>query len=204
MRFVLVLRSGPEYKPEHVYALADNILKFHPDAKISCLSDLNLSHPKVERIPLLHYWPRWFSKIELFRPGLFEGPTLYLDLDTVVIDRIDVDCNHFTMLPDVYKKRSYGSGAMCWTHPPTQIYERFKERDRYFISAYNVSKRWGDQAFIRDYLGYRPRVFGEEFRSYKVHCKDSVPCGTKVVYFHGKPRPFEVDLSHITSPLNPV
>lgn len=193
MRFALVLRSGPEYKPEHVYRLAENIREFHPGAEIVCLSDQLVSHPHVTRIPLVHYWPGWWSKIELFRPGLFEGPTLYLDLDTVIVDKIDVDCTAFTMLQDVYKRSSYGSGAMAWTHPPTHLYETFKARHRYFISAYNVTKRWGDQAFIRDYLDDTPRTFDNQFRSYKVHCQSKIPQGTSVVYFHGRPRPWEVN-----------
>lgn len=194
MQFALVLKSGPEYKQKHVYSLADNILKFHPNAKISCLSDLNLTHPKVERIPLIHYWPKWFSKIELFRSGIFEEPTLYLDLDTIIIDKLNIDFSEFTMLPDVYNRNGVGSGAMCWTDPPTHIYERFKSRDKFYISAYNVKKRWGDQAFIRDHLGFKPRKFGSDFRSYKVECRKKVPRGTKVIYFHGLPRPWNISL----------
>lgn len=199
MRFAMVLRSGPEYKPEHVSTLADNILQFHPGSDIVCLSDLNIHHPKVERIPIIHHWPKWFSKIELFRPGLLEGPTLYLDLDTVIVDKISIDCNVFTMLQDVYRRAGVGSGAMCWTHPPTHVYEKFKERPRYYASAYNVPKRWGDQAFIRDHLGDTPRVFDNQFRSYKVHCQEKIPQGTSVVYFHGRPRPFDIDLDGFLS-----
>jgi hypothetical protein len=197
MQFALVLKSGPEYKREHVYRLADNILAHHPGSNIVCLSDLTLSYPSIERIPLSHYWPGWWSKIELFRPGLLTGPTLYLDIDTVVVDKINVDPASFTMLPDVYNRGSYGSGAMAWTHPPTHIYEKFKERHRYFISAYNVPKRWGDQAFIRDHLGQTPNLFDDQFRSYKVHCKNRIPPSTSVVYFHGRPRPWDVDFNEL-------
>ncbi|MCC7346231.1 MAG: hypothetical protein IT538_02430, partial [Variibacter sp.] len=42
-----------------------------------------------ERIPLVMGWPGFFSKIELFRPGLFRGPVLYFDLDTVIHRNID-------------------------------------------------------------------------------------------------------------------
>ncbi|KKK78135.1 hypothetical protein LCGC14_2846620, partial [marine sediment metagenome] len=50
-----------------------------------CLS--NVEGP-CERIPLLHNWPGYWSKIELFRPGIFEDRVLYLDLDLVVLESL--------------------------------------------------------------------------------------------------------------------
>jgi hypothetical protein len=51
-----------------------------------CLSNVDVP---CERIPLVHDWPGWWSKIELFRPNLFEDRVLYLDLDLVVLNRLD-------------------------------------------------------------------------------------------------------------------
>lgn len=195
MRIACVLKQGPEFKAGHLYALADSILK-HNDFPIDCLTDCEINHPGINAIPLQHKWPKWWSKIELFRPGLFNGPTLYLDIDTVVIGKIEIETNRFTMLPDVYRDGDFGSGVMAWNKPPDHIYHRFLNRPAQHMARYRTRSRWGDQAFIRDHLGEKPATFGPEFRSYKVHCNNGVPKDTRVVYFHGKPRPWQVSLKH--------
>lgn len=196
MQIVCVLKTGGEYKPEHVSALADGILKYNPCARIRCLTDDQISDSRVEPVPLKHNWPKWWGKIELFRPGICIGPTLYLDLDTVVIGEIEFNLERFTMLPDVYRKGDFGSGVMAWRKTPEHIYHRFMKNPARNMAIYRTRDRWGDQAFIRDNLGEIPNTFGPHFRSYKVHCQNAVPEDTRVVYFHGRPRPWQVNLRY--------
>lgn len=191
MQVACVLKRGPEYRPEHVYALADSILA-HNDLPIVCLTDADIDHPGIKKIPLKHGWAGWWSKLELFR--VCHEPTLYLDIDTVVIGKLPQIGPRFTMLADVYKPGDFGSGVMSWQHCPVHLYEKFNKAAQWYMTRYKTRRNWGDQGFIRDYLGARPDVFGPEYRSYKVYCKERVPLGTKVVYFHGKPRPWEVKL----------
>ena len=194
MEIACVLKGGGEFKPVHLYALADSIIQHNPEAKIRCLTNVDIDHEHVEALPLQHNWPRWWSKIELFRPGNFPGPTLYLDLDTVVVGRIEIEIGRFTMLQDVYRKGDFGSGVMSWKKPPEHVYHAFAKDPQRHMLSYRTRNKWGDQAFIRDHLGEKPATFGQQFRSYKVHCKDGVPEDTRVVYFHGKPRPWQVSL----------
>lgn len=195
MQIVCVLKSGPEFTSDHVYALVDGLLEHNMDAQVVCLTDVEFCHPRVKTIPLQHGWNGWWSKMELFRPGVCEGPTLYLDLDTAVVGSLSgLSIEGFTMLPNVYRPGDFGSGIMAWQESPHHIYEAFSKRPEYYMAQYRTTAKWGDQGFIRDHLGYKPRVFGSEFRSYKAHCKSRVPENTKVVYFHGKPRPWEVQL----------
>lgn len=191
MRVACVLKSGPEYKPVHVHELAESILA-HNDVRIDCYTDCAINHPGVNEIPLVHGWPGWWSKIELFRECA--GPTLYLDLDTVVLGELPQIGKNFSMLPDVYRSGDFGSGVMSWQKTPVHLYETFINCPEHFMGSYRSRRNWGDQAFIRDYLRETPSTFGDEFRSYKAHCRKKVPRGTKVVYFHGKPRPWEVKL----------
>lgn len=195
MQIACVLKAGGEYRPDHVYALADSILKHNPLAQIGCLTDAELSHPGITPLPLRHCWPGWFSKLELFRPGLFDAPTLYLDLDTVVVGKLPPIGPAFTMLADVYRRGDYGSGVMSWRRAPQHVYHAFAARPAYYMQHYRTRENWGDQAFIRDHLGAVPSTFGNEYRSYKVYCRQQVPAGTRVVYFHGKPRPWQVTLN---------
>lgn len=191
MQIACVLRSGGEYNAHHVCLLADSILA-HNNVPIVCLSDVNFYHPGVEVRPLLHKWQGWWSKIELFRE--FTGPTLYLDLDTVVIGRLPAIGKKFTMLRDVYRSNDFGSGVMSWASSHAWLYENFLRQPSYYINRYRTRRNWGDQGYMRDYLGHVPELFGDEYRSYKVHCAERVPAGTSVVYFHGKPKPWEVEL----------
>jgi hypothetical protein len=52
-----------------------------------CLTDV--TDVTCERIALTTDWPGFYAKLELFRPGLFHGPVLYFDLDTVIHRNID-------------------------------------------------------------------------------------------------------------------
>lgn len=193
MQIACVLKSGREFWPEHVSNLADSILE-HNDLPILCLTDQVIDHPAVKVVPLQHDWPKWWAKIELFRPGVCPGPTLYLDLDTAVVGKIPPITDKFTMLRDVYQGTNYGSGVMSWQECPTRIYDAFVRDPQGHQIRYSTRVNWGDQGFIRDHVGVTPEVFGPEYRSYKVHCQSQVPEGTKVVFFHGKPRPWQVNL----------
>jgi len=84
-----VLRSGGKFDSEYVRKLRDGVLRFaNVPHRFVCLSDVDVP---CERIPLEHNWPGWWSKIELFRPGVIKAPMLYLDLDTIVIGSLYQD-----------------------------------------------------------------------------------------------------------------
>ena len=50
-----------------------------------CLSNVEVP---CERIPLINNWPGYWSKVELFRPNIFKGRVLYLDLDVLVMQNL--------------------------------------------------------------------------------------------------------------------
>ena len=77
-----VLRSGGPYDASYVARLRDGVERHLPSARFVCLSDVEVP---CERIPLATSWPRNWAKIELFTPGLWDGPVLFIDLDTDVV-----------------------------------------------------------------------------------------------------------------------
>ncbi|WP_279478840.1 hypothetical protein [Aureimonas sp. SK2] len=79
-----VLRGGGRYDALWVERLARGVRRHAPAfRRVLCLTDTDLAVEGVERVPLRHDWPVWWSKMEAFRPGLSEGTTVLCDLDTV-------------------------------------------------------------------------------------------------------------------------
>lgn len=191
---VSVLRSGGSYGPEHVYRLQQQVERYMPDVAFVCLSDVEL---KCTTVPLIFKWPGWWSKIELFRPGLFDGQVVYIDLDTTVRGSFDpVFKTSFTMLRDFYKRHDYGSGLMAWNgSAPKGVFDQFCKDPQAHMKKYRTPSRWGDQGFIRDYAD-DIKCFGDNdgIVSYKVHCKDGVPDAANIVCFHGTPKPWDVEI----------
>lgn len=88
MMRVICVNVGPRYGPEWVHRLrgmvARNLKLPH---EFCCLTDRQIDGvPCVQATSGLQ---GWWSKVELFRPGLFPGVNLYLDLDVIVTARID-------------------------------------------------------------------------------------------------------------------
>jgi len=193
---VTVLKTGGEYTAEHAWRLFRQIEDTTPDVRLACLSD---DPTAPYRIPLEHDWPGWWSKIELFRAGLFDGPVVFLDLDTDVVgDLRNLIRPDFTMLSDFYRPQQPASGLMAWMgDAPNEVYCAFSKAPDANRAAYRSGRRWGDQGFIRDKLHQQPERFGSEAVSYKKHCRPAgqVPSGAVVVCYHGKPRPWDCDAS---------
>lgn len=195
---VCVLKSGGDYGPEYVRKLRDGVAKHCTiPHRFVCLSDVEVP---CERIPLKHGWPGWWSKLEMFRPGVITGKTLYLDLDTVITGPLDAVATipyEFAMLNIREKDTMVGnSGAMWFASPQTHVYERFVEKPEFWIDFHvkNAHNRYmGDQAFISDCFEDIPKLHHALpgfFKSYKYdHCENRVPAGCSVVCFGGPPRP---------------
>jgi hypothetical protein len=189
-----VLKTGEEYTPEWVRKLRDavdrNLTVPHT---FKCLADVDVP---CERIPLRHSWPGWWSKIELFR--VVEGPTLYIDLDTVITGSLDylVSNEDFMMLRNFHVPEFVGSGVMWFGKSFRNVYDRFCEKPFKWID-YHERKRdgpyLGDQAFIWESFGRNVKQLPmERIKSYKFHCKEGLPKDTSIVCFHGPPKLTEV------------
>lgn len=188
-----VLRSGGEFRPEHVARLKAMCERFVPHERFVCLSDVEVP---CERIELLHAWPRWWGKCELFRPKLLDGPTLYFDLDTTITAPFSVPLKvgDFWMLRDFYEyerrgKSTPASGVMAWHGRFTAIYESLRVR-----SSPPTAAEW-DQRHIAQFVrakllqAHLPGIY-----SYKAHIRGKpMPADARVICYHGQPRPWAVE-----------
>jgi hypothetical protein len=202
----LVLRSGGDFNFGHAHRLACSIAaNLTLPHRIVLLSDQG---PEFEsevfrHVRLAHDWPKWWSKLELFRPGLFEegARVLFFDLDTVIAGNLDELARTpfpFAGLRDFYFPDRFASGVMSFIacSEISELYGTFREQPELYMG-----RAGGDQRFIRDaWIGAGRRFsflqdsFPGQIVSFKVHTRPGargLPAGARVLCFHGFPRPWE-------------
>ena len=185
-----VLRSGGEYGPKDVNRLRDGVAEYLPGARFVCLVDMALLN--VEYAYLHHDWPGWWAKIELFRPGLFSGRVLYIDLDTAVVgplhDIAAVDAP-FVALADFNEPRRLQSSVLAWDAGVGEaIYRDFvPQADAIMATPSWSDQHWMDAVLRGKYARWQDVVPGQVV-SWKRHCRDGVPNGARLVCFHGRPK----------------
>jgi hypothetical protein len=193
-----VLRSGGEYKPEHVERLRRQMFKTTPSLRLDCLTDLD-GVPRS--YPLEHGWPGWWSKLEICRPG-FVGPLLYIDLDTTVVRDMAPLVRHTThsiVLRDYFRNGSaVQSSFMLLTEADRRtVWQHFIREPDALMERY---RRGGDQLVFERLLGKRALRWQDRYPGQVVGYKSElrkgrrVPGpGTRVIIYHGRPRPWDVE-----------
>lgn len=199
-RILTVLRSGGEYGPEHVRRLRDQVnLYAGPEHEFVCLTDVPEHMPDVQTQVLLHGWPGWWAKMEMFRCA---GPCLYLDLDSTIVGDLrpvlDVVARHrFVACRNfMHPETGIQSSVMGWSGSSHHhLTLRFGEDPERHMSENQTRKYWGDQGFLNRYVAdsvYFQDLLPGAMVSYKVDVLKvgRVPEGARVVVFHGQPRPW--------------
>ena len=184
-----VCKSGGEYRAEHVDRLRGQCDRHAAGVPFLCLDDDALEHG----------WPGWWSKIEAFK---IKGPVLYMDLDTTVRGDLSpllamAEQHEFIALRDFNPAhREMGSGIMAWSGDMTRIYDAFTQDPAGHMARCTTSRHWGDQGFIEPLTPgrkYWQDLLPGAVVSYKKHCLDGIPEGARVICYHGKPRPWDVE-----------
>ncbi len=161
----------------------------------------------------------WWYKLFLFKPdnGL-SGRVFYLDLDTAVvgnIDKIAGTASDFITLRDFYvayrdpKKvtDAVGSGLMAWTagnhaqlwnefiKNPEEVMRVHPSGDQMWIQKNQKERKYWQDLFPNQIVSFKAHIAGRtnKDRWYK---NTSLPKNTRIVCFHGPPRPHEVANSH--------
>lgn len=202
-----VLKSGGDFDRRWVDALELSIWdKITEPHRFVCLTDsqdiLLTDRISVRCEPLLKGWPGWWSKIELFRPGLFpEGePVLFFDLDTVILrdithlaGAIDTD---LVLLRDFYRlQTAWGSGVMGWTAGQFEnIWRQFEAAPGLYMNKFRSDQHFINWLVSSDLVRFWQDEFPGHLVSYKVHCTEKIPAAAHLVCFHGKPRPHEIQV----------
>lgn len=194
-----VLKTGGDFDERYVINLKRSLDRnLTHSFKFVCLTDLP-EIKEVETIRLSNGHPGWWSKIELFRPGLVATERiLYFDLDTLILKNID---DLLTLGGDFYglrpwnranrEKGNCASGIMAWKNG---TYD-------FLYGEFDADKinRLGDQVYISAALKAHGGTFtplqdaAPGIYSYKRECRQGgPPRGARIVCFHGRPRVHEV------------
>lgn len=188
MTVACVLRSGGIYTAEWVHTLKRGLNRWLPSEwDFRVLSDSGGFGQWGSRLE--YGFPGWWSKLELFRPGLFDGPVLYLDLDTLPVGDLSEIAQYegpFAMLSDFYRPTYAESGVMAFTPgaeteriweafiaDPFKSMKQFRQDGR-FIAAHSNPERLQD-------------LFSGIY-SFKVHCRNGPPSDARLVCAHGRPK----------------
>lgn len=114
-----------------------------------CLSDCEVP---CERIPLDTQGNGWWAKIQLFKPGLFTGPTLYFDLDTVICDNIDelviTAVSQKSFIMERAPNQISSSAIMFWNGDYSEIYKKYMADPVHYETLFSKAPLVGDQAMI--------------------------------------------------------
>lgn len=198
-------RPGGGYTDEYVYNLQRAVARYvQVPHRFVCLTDQRL---KCETIPLVTRWPGWWTKLELFRPRLFDGPVVYLDLDTVLVSDItDIVTEAYDFACATNWKGGgahISSAVMAWNGllDLSHIFTSFRLEMR---REYETWQFWGDQGHVQRFLGRPFEDLLARWPKRIVHTKTHIwnsrratpaaaPAGASIVCFSGKPRPHELD-----------
>lgn len=221
-----VLRASKDFTPEYVIRLYEGVREYWTgDLDFLCLTDTPINHPAIREVALAWRWPRYWSKLELFRPDI-PGDLLHFDLDTIIcgdLDDIGAVRRH-TMLRRLKpgKGHQLASGMMYlpaavrpviwreWRRSPARL-------KRLYLFGGKHGRPGGDQGFLQqtwerhglgpetdpafDYRAWHregidrwQELLPGQIESYKlqVRAKGGLGPDTRVVCFHGEPRPGDI------------
>lgn len=170
-----VLSEGPKgnYDVTHVSRLEDMVAKhLKQPYQFVCVDDSP--------------FPGWWAKVSLFEPSRFKGRVLYLDLDVTVVGGLDDLADYpypFAAIKDYGDPLTINSSVMAWDAGYLDhVYTNFTP---------SVMKRLhGDQNWLNEQIPDAARFPDGWCRSYRQECRYSVPKGTRVVVWHGMPKPW--------------
>jgi len=210
---VICAKWGPKYGPDYVNRLKSMVSRnlARPHRFVCFTDDPTGLAPDIEHFPMPvlqvpepHRNLPW-RKVTLFgKPlGDLEGPTLFLDLDIVIVDSLDPFFDH--------------PGRFCvihnWTHPDrrvgnTSVY-RFEigahqdVLDNLVANHRQIFARYrNSQTYVSDHIGEITWWPNAWCKSFKKHCMPGGPFGlfnwfmtprrpegARIVVFHGDPKP---------------
>jgi len=206
---VFCVYVGNAYTIDYVQNLKRGVDKYlSEEHTFNIFTDRKDQIPQLEELGTIRFVPdlgvekKWWYKMYMFaRHFGVSGPVLYLDLDVIIIGDLDplvTRDNKFRIIHD-FNRSNVGphynksnSSAMSWNFEHhTYMWDRFKldipkhttrmAGDQDFIHLNAIDREWWPDNWIVSYKW--------EYRKGKQYD----PVQTKILVFHGKPKPHEID-----------
>jgi hypothetical protein len=192
-RAVACVKSGPLYPAHHVNVLRDMVRRHLPLAhRFVCLTDDPSGLASgIEPVELTPGRVGWWNKVELFRPGIFNGHVLYCDLDVCIVGPLArfFEARGIPYLTDWgWTRHCYCSSVMVW-----EAGEHAKAWHEWTPEIAN--RLHGDQDWLT-LLGGWDRLPARWCCSYRYHAVNGPPVDASVVCFHGAPKPHQLPPEH--------
>lgn len=202
---VVSVRVGSKYGPEYVDTLHDMLQRNLSTVDVShwCITDDPDSLPRgVNPIPHNPDLPGWWQKVFLFSEAMpwAEGErVVYFDLDVCITGRLEDFADHKGIMRDAGWP-CYNSSVMSWDHGEhREAWERFDpstmDKPGRVVPAECLpvgQVNGGDQEWLTEVGGWN-YLPDDWCVSYKFGgAKDWPPNGSKVVVFHGDPKPADI------------
>lgn len=223
INIICVLKQSKEYDKDYVIALYNAVSKHTSlDFQFICFTDdldiLPEYKQEIYFIRLREGYDGWWNKIQIFQ---LTGKNLYFDLDTVIVNNIDIFITCVYLLNEdtqfigvkafspkraLNPKKCMNSGVMGWNGDFSYIFYDFdyeKVKRNQTTNMNDTEKYLGDQDVIHEKLiqrGVNVKFWQDEtggLYSYKKHCMGRPHVineeikDAKVICFHGHPRPRE-------------
>lgn len=195
----------PDYYVQRLkQSVAENLSIPH---RFVCITDRHIDG--VDTIPFPDDFPGWWAKVSLFRWDTMEDNNLWLDLDVVltgdITDMVKRYSKSSLAMPLNWANSGHGgcqSSVMIWTknHNVRQIYDLYDHADPRLgnwpppvpSGALHGDQEWITELRDKDRVMVTPITDG--IVSYKYHCRHGLPDGTKIVCFHGEPKPPDINV----------
>lgn len=189
-----VYRKGGIYDPDWVWSLRRQLEIHLPPHDFVVLTD-SVEIPYSWVRPLQYSWRGWWSKFELFRPGLFRGPVLYFDLDSLIVGYPEVAeyRGDLALILDVGGHGRPQTGIMAFTpgEKTERVWDLWMENPDRTMREIRGDGEWFMYQVLQFKtleVDYIQELYPDQVHSWKYHCVDGPLPSTRVVCGHGEPR----------------
>ena len=200
---IWTMNTGNHAPDEEVRILKRQVDRHLSETHIfQCISEHHIDG--IHNVQPINDLPGWWGKVNLFAPTVSHTRNLWLDLDVCITGSLDgLVTTLYTQIRigKNWAKSGHGgcqSSMMYWESDSARIiYDEFDPAIAHWPPINQPGVLWGDQEHctaLRDAGKLDVEYFSStDMISYKYHCRNGLPAGAKVVVFHGKPDPADVN-----------
>ena len=210
MRYICTLFKPPhgfidfdaEYNPEWVNRLNRNLKRWSENPQLVVVTDFEEGfEDDIEIYPFKHEERGWVCLMEMFRPEIIQDRALLVGLDTIMVGPLkEIEEAKGLIAPlDPIHPPSICNAVVAVDN--SDVWDKWVDQKELHLNdpLYELFGQFSEMKWLREHI--RPRLWDNilpgSIVSYKVHVKDRDLGDARIVYFHGKPKPNNLDLDWI-------